>query len=154
MREPLPVYYSECTVCVGIPVLGFPLTWGKSPVSEIRCPRLRQIPYPLTGHQDLPQYYVEVETILCGLQMNQMSCIERTLLQTMLKMLKKVNTNNVENTRKKNLTPNPRQAIPPVACLLSAKTNPQEEPSTAPAPGFVCGVARGAKNLCPQYSPY
>ena len=53
----------------------------------------------------------------------------------------------------KNLTPNPRQAIPPVACLLSAKTNPQEEPSPAPTPGFVCGVARGAKNLCPQYSP-
>ena len=53
-------------------------------------------PDPLAGHQDLPQYYAEVETILCGLQMNQMSCIERTLLQTMLKMLKKVNTNNVE----------------------------------------------------------
>ena len=58
--------------------------------TEIRCPRLRQIPYPLAGHQDLPQYYVEVETIFCGLQMSQMSCIERTLLQTMLKMLKKV----------------------------------------------------------------
>ena len=42
-------------------------------------------PDPLAGHQELPQYYVEVETILCGLQMNQMSCIERALLQTMLK---------------------------------------------------------------------
>ena len=42
-------------------------------------------PDPLAGHQELPQYYVEVETILCGLQMNQMSCIEQTLLQTMLK---------------------------------------------------------------------
>ena len=46
--------------------------------------------HPLAGHQDLPQYYVEVETIFCGLQMSQMSCIERTLLQTMLKLLKKV----------------------------------------------------------------
>ena len=42
-------------------------------------------PDPLAGHQDLPQYYVEVETILCGLQMIQMSCIEQTLVQTMLK---------------------------------------------------------------------
>ena len=42
-------------------------------------------PDPLAGHQELLQYYVQVETILCGLQMNPMSCIERTLLQTMLK---------------------------------------------------------------------
>ena len=41
--------------------------------------------HPLAGHQDLPQYYVEVETILCALQMIQMSCIELALLQTMLK---------------------------------------------------------------------
>ena len=123
-------------------------------------------PDPLAGNQELPQYYVEVETIFCGLQMSQMSCIERTLLQTMLKMLKKVEIERTLSqkmlkmlkksikTMLKNLTPNPRQAIPPVACLLSAKTNPQEEPSPAPAPGFVCGVARGAKDICPQYSPY
>ena len=68
--------------------------------------------HPLAGHQDLPQYYVEVETIFCGLQMSQMSCIERTLLQTMLKMLKKVNTNNVEKTRKKISPQTPDRPFP------------------------------------------
>ena len=47
-----------------------------------------------------------------------------------------------------------RGIYPAVACLLRTKRNSQEEPSPAPTPGFVCGVARGAKNLCPQYSPY
>ena len=41
----------------------FSKTRPKKLTFEIRCPRLRQIPYPLAGHQDLPQYYVEVETI-------------------------------------------------------------------------------------------
>ena len=53
--------------------------------SAIRCPRLRQTPQQATM-QELPPYYVEVEAILCGSQMNQMSCIEQTLLQTMLKI--------------------------------------------------------------------
>ena len=66
-------------------------------------------------------------------------------------MLKK---NSIEKKNsKKNLTPNPRQAIPPVACLLSAKTNPQEEPSPAPAPGFVCGVARAQRIFAPNIRP-
>ena len=61
---------------------------------ETDCTEIRGVPNPLpsaapdplAGHQELPQYYVEVETILCGLQMNQMSFIEQTLLQTMLKI--------------------------------------------------------------------
>ena len=104
-------------------------------------------PDPLPGHQELPQYHVEVETILCGLQMIQMSCIERTLLQTMLKK-KSIQTMLKKKVKKR------RGIYPAVACLLRTKRNSQEEPSPALTPAFVCGVARGAKNLCPQYSPY
>ena len=46
----------------------------------------------------------------------------------------------------------PIAANPAVACLLSAKTNPQDAPLPALTPGFVCGVARGAKNFCLLYS--
>ena len=47
----------------------------------------------------------------------------------------------------------PEEPHSAVACLLRAKTNPQNAPLPAPTPGFVCGVARGAKNPCIVYSP-
>ena len=114
----------------------------------IRCPRLRQIPYPLAGHQDLPQYYVEVETIFCGLQMSQMSCIERTLLptmlkmlkkveiertllQTMLKMLKKVNTNNVEKSH-----PKPQTSHSPGSLLVKRQNESPGRTVARTNPGF------------------
>ena len=50
--------------------------WPTYSQSQIRCPRLRQTPYrsprsaPVLCRSRMPQYYVEVETIPCGLQMN------------------------------------------------------------------------------------
>ena len=56
---------------------------------------------------------------------------------------------NVENT---NNPQTPMQPNPAVACLLSAKTNAQDAPLPTLTPGFVCGVARGAKNFYRLYS--
>jgi hypothetical protein len=78
--------------------------------------------------------------------------IERTLLQTMLKMLKKVNTNNVEKTRKKS-HPKPQTGHSPGGLLVKRQNESPGRTVARTNPGFrVWGSSWRKESLAPIFA--